>query len=45
MAELILRGAEGTTIDLLPFDPARFTPSLRGARGRKRGTQSVGEQW
>ena len=44
MSELILDG-ESSTIDLRPFDPCRFTPSLRGSRGRKRRGASVGEQW
>ncbi|KAL7579988.1 hypothetical protein ACA910_004979 [Epithemia clementina (nom. ined.)] len=44
MSELILEG-ESSTIDLSPFDPCRFTPSLKGSRGRKRRGASVGEQW
>jgi len=45
MAELVLEG-DCTSINLKPFDPARFTPlSGRGGRGRKRGETDVGEQW
>jgi len=46
MAELVLQG-ETKSVDLRPFDPARFTPGLgkRGGRGRKRRGTSVGEQW
>ena len=46
MAELVLDG-EATSVDLAPFDPARFTPGIgrRGGRGRKRRGASVGEQW
>eukprot|EP00566_Odontella_aurita_P009949 CAMPEP_0113599280 /NCGR_PEP_ID=MMETSP0015_2-20120614/42054_1 /TAXON_ID=2838 /ORGANISM="Odontella" /LENGTH=424 /DNA_ID=CAMNT_0000507389 /DNA_START=183 /DNA_END=1457 /DNA_ORIENTATION=- /assembly_acc=CAM_ASM_000160 len=45
MSELVLEG-ESTSIDLRPFDPARFTPvNKRGGRGRKRRGTSVGEQW
>jgi len=46
MAELVLDG-EATSVDLSPFDPARFTPGIgkRGGRGRKRQGTSVGEQW
>ena len=43
MSELILDGA-ASCVDLRPFDPARFAPTKKG-RGRKRGEQSVGEQW
>ena len=45
MAELILEG-ECKSVNLEPFDPARFTPNAqRGGRGRKRRGTSVGEQW
>jgi glycine/D-amino acid oxidase-like deaminating enzyme len=46
MAELILNG-KSTSVDLTPFDPARFTPasSQRGGRGRKKQGESIGEQW
>jgi glycine/D-amino acid oxidase-like deaminating enzyme len=43
MAELILDGSS-SSIDLRPFDPTRFTTKISG-RGRKRGGESVGEQW
>lgn len=46
MAELVLEG-DATSVNLAPFDPARFTPGIgkRGGRGRKKGGASVGEQW
>jgi len=45
MAELVLEG-RCRSVDLKPFDPARFTASKgRGGRGRKKGSLSVGEQW
>jgi len=45
ISELVLEG-ESSSIDLTPFDPARFTPvGKRGGRGRKRQGESVGEQW
>jgi len=46
MAELVLDGS-AESVDLRPFDPARFTPGIgkRGGRGRKRRGTSVGEQW
>lgn len=46
ISELVLHG-KSTSVDLSPFDPARFTPAdtLRGGRGRKRRGTSVGEQW
>eukprot|EP00543_Licmophora_paradoxa_P008142 CAMPEP_0202454386 /NCGR_PEP_ID=MMETSP1360-20130828/12139_1 /ASSEMBLY_ACC=CAM_ASM_000848 /TAXON_ID=515479 /ORGANISM="Licmophora paradoxa, Strain CCMP2313" /LENGTH=414 /DNA_ID=CAMNT_0049073691 /DNA_START=111 /DNA_END=1355 /DNA_ORIENTATION=+ len=45
MAELVLEG-ESTSVNLDPFDPARFTPQAgRGGRGRKRRGADVGEQW
>jgi hypothetical protein len=45
MSELVLDG-ECTSVDLKPFDPARFTPAAkRGGRGRKRQGNDVGEQW
>jgi hypothetical protein len=45
MAELVLTG-KSTSVDLSPFDPARFTPAnKRGGRGRKKQGESVGEQW
>lgn len=45
MAELVLEG-ECKSVNLSPFDPARFTPDAgRGGRGRKRRGESVGEQW
>lgn len=43
MAELILEG-KCTSLDLSPFDPARFNPAS-SKRGRKKGTMNVGEQW
>lgn len=43
MAELILDG-ECTSVDLSPFDPARFTPKAT-KRGRKQQGVDVGEQW
>ena len=48
MSELVLTG-KSTSVDLRPFDPARFTTVDdevgRGGRGRKRGNDAVGEQW
>ena len=45
MAELVLEG-ESTSVDLDPFDPARYTPNpRRGGRGRKKKGADVGEQW
>lgn len=46
VAELLLEG-RSNCVDLRPFDPARFTPKAgkRGGRGRKKGNESVGEQW
>lgn len=44
MAELIMTG-RSSSINLTPFDPARFTPTTKGGRGRKRRGQNVGEQW
>jgi glycine/D-amino acid oxidase-like deaminating enzyme len=46
MSELILEGTS-RSVDLRPFDPARFASSGggRGGRGRKKGTVNVGEQW
>jgi hypothetical protein len=45
MSELVLDG-ECKSVNLDPFDPARFTPDAnRGGRGRKRRGTSVGEQW
>ncbi|EOD14498.1 hypothetical protein EMIHUDRAFT_461482 [Emiliania huxleyi CCMP1516] len=44
MSELILDG-EASCVDLRPFDPARFAKKKSGGRGRKRGEESVGEQW
>ena len=44
MAELLLEGS-CTSINLKPFDPARYTTKGRGGRGRKKGAASVGEQW
>eukprot|EP00957_Ditylum_brightwellii_P119659 9129619-Ditylum_brightwellii.AAC.1 len=45
ISELVLDG-ESTSINLAPFNPARFTPVTgRGGRGRKRRGDSVGEQW
>jgi hypothetical protein len=45
ISELVLEG-ECTSVDLAPFDPARFTPTgKRGGRGRKRQGTNVGEQW
>ena len=43
MAELVLRG-ESRSVDLKPFDPARFTPKA-ARRGRKKQGMDVGEQW
>jgi len=45
ISELVLTGSS-TSVDLSPFDPARFTPKRgRGGRGRKKQGTSVGEQW
>lgn len=44
MAELILDG-EANSVNLDPFDPARFTEQAEGGRGRKRRGINVGEQW
>jgi hypothetical protein len=45
IAELVLEG-ECTSVNLAPFDPARFTPTAkRGGRGRKKKGTDVGEQW
>ncbi|KAG8456952.1 hypothetical protein KFE25_009839 [Diacronema lutheri] len=50
MSELIIDG-EASSLDLRPFDPARFAPARtanagRAAkRGRKQGQAAVGEQW
>lgn len=45
ISELVLTGTS-TSVDLSPFDPARFTSNAgRGGRGRKKGGASVGEQW
>lgn len=45
MSELVLDG-ECSSVNLRPFDPARFTPNAgRGGRGRKKKGTSVGEQW
>jgi glycine/D-amino acid oxidase-like deaminating enzyme len=45
IAELVLDG-KSTSVDLSPFNPARFTPAAkRGDRGRKKQDESVGEQW
>ena len=43
LAELVLTG-EGKSIDLRPFDPARFTETTT-RRGRKKQGADVGEQW
>lgn len=44
MAELVLDG-KCESLNLRPFDPARFTSGGRGGRGRKKGSLNVGEQW
>ncbi len=45
IAELVLEG-ECKSINLDPFNPARFTPDAgRGGRGRKQRGTNVGEQW
>ncbi|KAL3771606.1 hypothetical protein ACHAW5_006633 [Stephanodiscus triporus] len=44
IAELVLEGYS-RSVNLKPFDPARFTSGGRGGRGRKKGTVNVGEQW
>jgi hypothetical protein len=46
MSELILDG-RAKTIDLKPFSPDRYLPRSfkKGGRGRKKGNESVGEQW
>jgi hypothetical protein len=44
IAELVLEGAS-RSVNLKPFDPARFASRARGGRGRKKGTVNVGEQW
>ena len=43
MAELMVDGAS-SSINLAPFNPARFMAQAKG-RGRKKGTTDVGEQW
>mmetsp|Transcript_44290 Transcript_44290/g.106700 ORF Transcript_44290/g.106700 Transcript_44290/m.106700 type:complete len:486 (-) Transcript_44290:465-1922(-) len=43
MAELIWEGSS-SSVNLKPFDPARFTPKV-AQRGRKRRGTNVGEQW
>jgi len=43
ISELVLEG-ESKSIDLTPFDPCRFTATVKG-RGRKKRGQNVGEQW
>ena len=45
ISELVLDG-HSRSVDLRPFDPARYTPKgERGGRGRKKKGLSVGEQW
>ena len=44
MAELVLDG-KAKSINLDPFDPARFTKEAKGGRGRKQRGTNVGEQW
>ena len=46
MAELILDG-RAKTADITPFSPDRYLPRSfkRGGRGRKMGTDPLGEQW
>ena len=45
ISELVLDG-HSRSVDLRPFDPARYTPKGgRGGRGRKKKGLSVGEQW
>jgi len=44
MAELIALG-ESKTVDLKPFSPLRYMSKARQARGRKKGSVAVGEQW
>ena len=45
ISELVLDG-ESSSVNLAPFDPARFTPEQgRGGRGRKKKGADVGEQW
>lgn len=44
MAELIVTG-QASCVDLGPFAPCRFMTNAAGGRGRKRGTEAVGEQW
>jgi glycine/D-amino acid oxidase-like deaminating enzyme len=44
IAELVLDG-KSTSVNLDPFDPARFTEEAKGGRGRKRRGTNVGEQW
>jgi glycine/D-amino acid oxidase-like deaminating enzyme len=47
MSELIIDG-RSSVVDLRAFAPSRFANdanSARGGRGRKRGTEPVGEQW
>jgi glycine/D-amino acid oxidase-like deaminating enzyme len=43
MAELLMTGVS-TTIDLTPFNPARFM-QRDSKRGKKMGAVNVGEQW
>lgn len=43
MSELIIEDLS-KTVDLSPFDLARFSQPTKG-RGRKKGLSAVGEQW
>lgn len=43
MSELVLEG-DCKSVNLKPFDPARFTPKV-SKRGRKQQGTNVGEQW
>lgn len=48
MAELLTEG-KASCVDLGPFSPRRFAPApaaaREGGRGRRAGTEAVGEQW
>ena len=45
MSELILDGAS-KTVDLSAFSASRYVRKRRkGTRGRKKGSEDVGEQW
>ena len=45
MAELICDKEVSVVPSIKPFSPERFMPMAGGGRGRKKGAESVGEQW